>query len=430
MDKVQFQVHIDEKNWDKINENPALLAKYLGYSSEEFNIPEYFFTDYFLTDKLNKDVLIQSLLTYVIKNLKRIITNRFSTEEMWNLWFKFFTSSKAQSETQTYALVEALSNVKDFMAFRCCLNNFDEIKDIINKITRLARFLIKVEWIEALSDKELSLFFQKLHNPGSIHITFDEPEKIYHYLNNDLSKLIDYHIELNGFHNTNQMQDMIKNAPQHEIEEYIRTGEYPLKAINWYPSHPEADIPDDLVEKILKTAGISVHDERKIMNSLTKEQVKKFISMIDFASLITHKEFTLNECIEIHPTGPNGYTNYNNIRFFTEEEIAENPKMFDPVFFKVRPNVYMTRETHKILNSYHNKRQKYNEYLIDFSTILKNVGGVKLNYDVLEYLIEKCNPDNEEILRGIQGKSHETISGDFGESIRILQRFLEENEDV
>ena len=76
-------------------------------------------------------------------------------------------------------------------------------------------------------------------------------------------------------------------------------------------------------------------------------------------------------------------------RFFTEEEIAANPNLFDPEYVKDSGKSYVSRETFKILNKQFNKRKQYGEGLDDFLTIIRKYSYETMTIKTIKYLVEK-----------------------------------------
>lgn len=167
------------------------------------------------------------------------------------------------------------------------------------------------------------------------------------------------------------------------------------------------EISDDIIEKLItynNDSTISVTSQS--VRHFTKDQFKRLNRT--YAYLITTtKDGTLGDYVDMADEETQRRESYSliNSRRFTEEEILKYPTCFVPEHMNDDSGLYFTKDTLKVLNKTHGKRQRY--YEEDQTLVRLMLSNMRhspangFNNEYFFYLIEKTKASNEDILKSL-----------------------------
>jgi hypothetical protein len=289
-----------------------------------------------------------------------------------------------------------------------------------NKNSEYIKFIINCknpEFYELFQVVKRSITFNSFNSEGSsvndFIALFDAFETI--YKNNRSFHTIEFYFddktinrllkefktddELVSFFNKGNipLENAIKTFSEDRFISFIRKN---LKIIEstdvllYVKSHRDMILPDDLVKTIF--------EENKLNNFasiLTLEQTEKYKNQIDIYGMVFNKRIPLDKVKEFKSVE---FFDVSKIRFFTEEEIIQNPAFFDPESVKNVGHLYISESTFALLNKTWGKKQKYDNNLSKFSSLFESLASLQyFSIDILRYLIRKTGINNTELVNAI-----------------------------
>jgi hypothetical protein len=218
---------------------------------------------------------------------------------------------------------------------------------------------------------------------------FDTPEEFIDFYNTLHSKSIGTDINLG------EVLSKLSQSEYSEALEYYRTrsGRVPSYYDNifHYYLHNDHEIPQDVIEKLKQFGALEEY-----ISKLTDKQLEDNAEEFSTQELIQNS-ISLDKIMELKPEllEERELENLSQYRFSTEEEMVKYPFLFDPEAMKYQTGNYLSRKTHKILNSTWKKSQRYNEeHFSTFEGVTKNMAGGYITIKNIKYLKEKTGASN------------------------------------
>jgi ribosomal protein S6 len=291
---------------------------------------------------------------------------------------------KLYREYQSTIIIDS-SNVNDLSA-----NDIIELADKFNKIYKnesyyLVNFGFDDETIEKLineikTDDDLISFFEKINVPLHNAINLFSENRFISFIRKNL--------DIININNINQ---------------YIKI-------------HSDMILPDDLVKTIVDTGKLYY-----FATVLTLEQIERYKDLLSLEAMLFNKRIPLDKVKEFKSVE---FFDASKIRFFTEEEIIQNPEFFDPESVKKVGYLYVSESTFKLLNKTWSKKQKYENDLSDFTTLCNNL--VRLKYflfDDLRYIVKKTGASNDRVVKEIISRRIRPTSKNH-EDFNFIKEFI------
>jgi hypothetical protein len=175
-------------------------------------------------------------------------------------------------------------------------------------------------------------------------------------------------------------------------------------------------LPDDLVKTIVDTGKLYY-----FATVLTLEQIERYKDLLSLEAMLFNKRIPLDKVKEFKSVE---FFDASKIRFFTEEEIIQNPEFFDPESVKKVGYLYVSESTFKLLNKTWSKKQKYENDLSDFTTLCNNL--VRLKYflfDDLRYIVKKTGASNDRVVKEIISRRIRPTSKNH-EDFNFIKEFI------
>jgi len=263
------------------------------------------------------------------------------------------------------------------------VDKFDNIYKTENYFK--VKFSFNDEIIEKLlneikTDEEIISFFKKSNTPlYSVFKLFSE-DRFISFIRNNLDKIT------------------LSN-----VSHYVKT-------------HKDMIFPDDLVKDIVETGKLYY-----FAPVLTLEQIEKHKDRIPTDLMIFNKKIPLDKVKELKSIKQ---FDASKIRFFTEEEIIQNPEFFDPESVKKVGYLYVSESTFKLLNKTWGKRQKYETKLTDFLSLYNNLSIIKyFSIDSLRYIVKKTGASNDIVVKEIINSYTKFTNKDY-ENFGFIKEFI------
>ena len=160
---------------------------------------------------------------------------------------------------------------------------------------------------------------------------------------------------------------------------------------DYYTDHTYFKLSDGQLDKLFDVYNNDVF--RYVINNITDEQLAKYAKSMPTRVLVNRESLPLSKITELRGTDNFDLTRH---RFFTEEEIRDNPHFFDPKSVTLTCMYYVSPGTFKLLNKTWGKRLPYKGCLSSFEILAKNQPrGSEFSFKPFRYLIEKTGAPND-----------------------------------
>lgn len=175
------------------------------------------------------------------------------------------------------------------------------------------------------------------------------------------------------------------NDSETGVQRIARWGSY-------YENHTYFKLSDGQLDKLFDVYNSVVF--RYVINNITDDQLVKNAAQISTRVLFKRDGLTLSRVSEL--LGDNN-TDLTGHRFFTEEEIRDNPQFFDPKSVIDTNMYYVSPDTFKLLNKTWGKRIQYRGTLTTLDVLIsKNLSiGSLASIETLRYLVQKTGASND-----------------------------------
>lgn len=169
--------------------------------------------------------------------------------------------------------------------------------------------------------------------------------------------------------------------------------------LRYYESNPNAPVGDELIE-IVSSLWSSDREVsmKRIITNLSTEQLDKMGVKSLSAGIIAKRSDGLDILFKTY--GEKKAIDITNVRFYRDDEIAKYPFYFDPRNFKTGA-LYVSRDTHKLVNKVHGSRTRYNNEWQHFEAIIRHMSSPDITFKNVKYLISKTKPANEDLLTAL-----------------------------
>ena len=160
---------------------------------------------------------------------------------------------------------------------------------------------------------------------------------------------------------------------------------------SYYENHTYFKLSDGQLDKLFNVYSNDVF--KYIINNITDDQLAKHAKTIPTYVLLNRESLPLSKITEIRGTVNLDLTRE---RFFTEEDIRDNPHFFDPKSVTLSCMHYVSPGTFKLLNKAWGKRLPYKDCLTSFEILAKNQPrGSLFSIKPFRYLIEKTGASHD-----------------------------------
>ena len=425
--KQEIQELIDRSSDDDINTIRKNAEKVISDATGLFSYNKKFVKKYFYETwvRVIKGADVSwstesSTLDFIINTLD---FNESDWDELGEFIIKFH-----KSDIDSYGEISKIMGYsnKNVAFSRYMIKNHDIVRSTFSDLSHTIYSYnnrIESKNIDGLSSDELDKLGDALDifpNGISMGVIFPDKDIIKRILKTP-AKIIDY-----GLKSMHDIGKIYNSAPLEEVIdaiEYMLTIEFKrqhLAILNWFKGKKIILDDDDLLDRIVTKWNKPI----QLLPALSKEKTIEYYGNLGESIIIKNTNLSIDEVVEI-ANSPNGKESLFGSRFFTDEEIAKYPHLFDPRNLKYGPSAYVSKETFKLLNKSAGTRQRYNTEYSDFKVIYRRHVNERyhLSDEEVMYLKEKTNCSNKEFIKSIDNvyTNREVLQADS--KILLLGKF-------
>jgi len=418
---------------DKI-QNSIYEEEYQQYIDDEIIFGESLINGFILNETLFKksvNLLLQKYSTFyfddfIIAILKRLTDLNINvSESTWEKWINILPTYN-WCYNYVSAMKQAFLINKNANFIKVILKN----KDLYNKYN--PSYVIFDEKILAELDADEKQLFKELiiDSNSTIKIPAEKAPIVLELFSVD---------EILSLENIPRIRlfvyitsgDILKDFSQEEIQDIIikkvQNNENVINISGYFLHHKDLKLSDDFVDNLFDAPSINnapVAYQTFLLNTInnfTIDQIVKYNKYFNFQVLITKNDLSLKQ---IQEWRGKQLKDISTERFFTEEEIKECPEYFKPSNITLRTRLYVSKDTFKLLNKTWSQRQRYNDTLTAFISIINGLQLSDRTIKNLKYLQGKCSASNAMILKVINTWNK---SGD--KNLEVLNKFNKKFED-
>lgn len=424
MTPQELQNYVDKKDWVNLSkkEMPDVWRVNIDLNKEFFE--EFVVSDIFIVFIKNQ--------TYNSRVYNLVRENIYDFDLSVDFWYKYVNNWKKIIETLKERKDDSFK--RDILYYRKPVNYFkailkydDMFKSAFSFFGSTDSYDCKIPYnvLKAFSAEDIVKFQDKLVY-RDVQASFEDPKDLFNIMGKDLDKFWNF---LKNYRFNLDSGAALKNVDYNDFTNSLakHIDELSLNhlegAARWFMYNPGSNVPDAFIQKVLNSAK-SYDDKRNeiirdISNNLTEDQIQEIIpslSILEVASIKAVDLATVSKMVKDQ--------NYSILgsRYFTDEEIAAYPNLFDPNDIKQKKiYVYISKPTWKQINAQWGRRLQYERYYEQFWSIYRSCinANIKLTSNDIKYIIEKTNADFKTIV--------DTMNCGVGKppKINILSKFYE-----
>jgi hypothetical protein len=422
---------INKKDWKGLLQTDILLdfsTDKSNYSFEFDFILDFIMNNYgtifeIYKGKYGVNIFKDNIFNNVLKNV--IKSSSASSKPNETQWEDFLISIYEISkmfytrinDVNIFLLIStAVANKKIFELF-LKPNNIEKIIGILKtlssnvKIGELDSTVLSQEEGKKFLDTILKINEQVRHN-----ILIENLSEFVHKFIKSDEEVIDY-----AKKSFQGVYVLIKDFPESRFLEFLINTSHNVEftdLFKYVEEHPNLILPDEYLQRKFNTPdGNFPH---YVIKFLTREQIIKFKDFLSPSLMVKNTKISLKEIKELK-LKDSETIDFTNERFFTEEEIIQNPEFFDPKYVKDSAMVYISEEEFRKLNKIWGSRYHYDPNLSDFEIIFKN-NIYRLDMSQIKYLAKRTKINNELLVNVIMKNN---LYGSSLKDFIIFKKFLE-----